>query len=159
VFKRTFFCCFLLLVGCSGRKDAEVRIALGSPGTQSIDMPAMLAQELGFYKEAGLNVTLIEFQGGSKALESMMGGSADVVCEFYDHTIQMAAEGKDFAGLRRDAEFPGYGPRVAQHRQHRGTAREDGRSDHARLLVAHDSQLPTGQAWNETGRCEHNIDR
>jgi len=96
-----------LLTGCSGRKEAEARIALGSPGTQSIDMPAMLAQELGFYKDAGLNVTLIEFQGGSKALESMMGGSADVVCGFYDHTIQMAAEGKSLRAFVVMLNFPG----------------------------------------------------
>lgn len=67
----------------------------------------MLAQELGFYKDAGLNVSQIEFQGGAKALEAMMGGSADVVCGFYDHTIQMAAEGKDLRAFVAILRYPG----------------------------------------------------
>jgi NitT/TauT family transport system substrate-binding protein len=110
---RALFCfflagSFLLLAGCGNPKHVEVRIALGSPGTQSISMPTMLAQELGFYKEAGLNVTLIEFQGGAKALESLMGGSADVVSGFYDHTIQMAAEGKQLRAFVAMLNFPGW---------------------------------------------------
>jgi NitT/TauT family transport system substrate-binding protein len=100
--------CFLMLAGCGVRKQTEVRIALGAPGTQSISLPTMLAQELGFYKEAGLNVTLIEFQGGAKALESMMGGSADVVSGFYDHTIQMAAEGKNLRAFVAMLSYPGW---------------------------------------------------
>ncbi len=76
----------------------------------------MLAQELGFYKEEGLNVTLVEFQGGAKALEAMMGGSADVVSGFYDHTIQMAAEGKELRAFVAMLNFPGIvlvSPRIA----------------------------------------------
>jgi sulfonate transport system substrate-binding protein len=106
VLKRTFFCCFLLLAGCSARKDAEVRIAVGGQGTQ-VNLPAMVAQELGFYKEAGLNVLLTEFPGGAKALEAVMGGSADVVCGSYDHTIQMAAQGKDLRAFVAMLNFPG----------------------------------------------------
>ncbi len=120
---RTLFCSLLLLAGCGSRQGAEVRIALGAPGTQSISLPTMLTQELGFYKEAGLNVTLIEFQGGAKALEAMMGGSADVVSGFYDHTIQMAAEGKDLRAFVAMLNFPGWvlvSPKIASIEELRG---------------------------------------
>jgi NitT/TauT family transport system substrate-binding protein len=116
-------CSFLLLAGCGGRKDAEVRIALGAPATQSISLPTTLAQELGFYKQAGLNVSLTEFQGGAKALEAMMGGSADVVSGFYDHTIQMAAEGKDLRAFVAMLNYPGWvlvSPRIASIEELRG---------------------------------------
>jgi len=98
--------CFLLLAGCSGRKEPEVRIAIGGQA-QLIYLPATLAQELGFYKNAGLNVTLLDFPGGAKSLEALMGGSTDVVCGFYDHTIQMAAQGKDLQAFVAMLRYPG----------------------------------------------------
>jgi NitT/TauT family transport system substrate-binding protein len=106
VLQRLLFCSFLFLTGCAARKAQEVRIAVGGQA-QLIYLPAALAQELGFYKDAGLNVSQIEFQGGAKALEAMMGGSADVVCGFYDHTIQMAAEGKNLRAFVAILRYPG----------------------------------------------------
>jgi NitT/TauT family transport system substrate-binding protein len=98
--------CLLLLAGCSGRKAPEVRIAVGGQA-QLIYLPVTLAEELGYYKDAGLNVTLLDFPGGAKALEALMGGSADVVCGFYDHTIQMAAQGKDLRAFVAMLRYPG----------------------------------------------------
>jgi NitT/TauT family transport system substrate-binding protein len=95
-----------LLAGCGGRKAAEVKIAIGGQA-QLIYLPATLAQELGYYKDAGLNVTLLDFPGGAKSLEALMGGSADVVCGFYDHTIQMAAQGKNLLAFVAMVRSPG----------------------------------------------------
>ena len=97
--------CLLLLAGCS-RRPAEIRIAIGGQA-QLIYLPVTLAQELGFYKAAGLNVTLLDFPGGAKALEALMGGGTDVVCGFYDHTIQMAAQGKDLQAFVAMLRYPG----------------------------------------------------
>ncbi len=98
--------CLLFLAGCSARRPAEVKIAIGGQA-QLIYLPATLAESLGFYKDAGLNVTLLDFPGGAKALEALMGGSADVVCGFYDHTIQMAAQGKDLRAFVAMLRYPG----------------------------------------------------
>jgi NitT/TauT family transport system substrate-binding protein len=95
-----------MLAGCSGPKQQEVRIAIGGQA-QLIYLPVTLAQELGYYKDAGLNSTLLDFPGGAKALEALMGGSADVVCGFYDHTIQMAAQGKDLLAFVAMLRYPG----------------------------------------------------
>lgn len=59
------------------------------------------------YKEEGVQVTLLDFPGGAKALEAVMGGSADVVCGFYDHTIQMAAQGKNLRAFVAMLRYPG----------------------------------------------------
>jgi NitT/TauT family transport system substrate-binding protein len=106
VLKRTFFCSLLMLAGCGGKKPADVKIAIGGQ-VQLIYLPATLAQELGYYKDAGLNVTLLDFPGGAKALEALMGGSADVVCGFYEHTVQMAAQGKDLRAFVAMLRYPG----------------------------------------------------
>jgi NitT/TauT family transport system substrate-binding protein len=64
-------------------------------------------QQLGFYQEEGLDVELQDFAGGSKALEALVGGSADVVSGFYDHTIQMAADGRHLIAFVSMLRFPG----------------------------------------------------
>lgn len=105
---------FVILVGfgvlpsCAGRPSSRhpVRIAIGGQ-RQLIYLPTTLAQELGFYRDAGLDVELQDMAGGSKALEAMLGGSADVVSGFYDHTIQMAAEGRELTAFVTMLRYPG----------------------------------------------------
>jgi sulfonate transport system substrate-binding protein len=83
-----------------------VRIAVGGQ-TQLIYLPTTLAQELGFYQEEGIAAELEDFAGGAKALQALVGGSADVVSGFYDHTIQMAAEGRELVAFVTMLRFPG----------------------------------------------------
>ncbi|PYT15473.1 MAG: ABC transporter substrate-binding protein [Acidobacteria bacterium] len=74
---------------------------------QLIYLPATMAQELGMYREEGLNVTIQDFPGGAKSLEALLGGSADVVCGFYEHTIQMAAQGRELRAFVAMLRYPG----------------------------------------------------
>ena len=90
--------------GTAGR--IAVRLAVGGQN-QMVYLPTTLAQELGFYREEGLDVELQDFQGGAKALQALLGGSADVVSGFYDHTIQMAAEGRELTAFVTMLRFPG----------------------------------------------------
>jgi NitT/TauT family transport system substrate-binding protein len=85
----------------------EVRLAVGGQA-QFVYLPTTLARQLGFYQAERLQVTLLDFQGGSKALEALLGGSADVVSGFYDHTIQMAAEGKELQAFVCILRSPGF---------------------------------------------------
>ena len=96
-------------VACGARSDPglrTVRIAVGGQ-TQLIYLPTTLARELGFYREEGIEAELEDFAGGAKALQALVGGSADVVSGFYDHTIQMAAEGRAFVAFVSMLRFPG----------------------------------------------------
>jgi sulfonate transport system substrate-binding protein len=99
----------LLLAGCGARTASgplQVRLAVGGQA-QLIYLSATLAQELGFYKDEGLAVSIEDFPGGAKALEALLGGSADVVCGFYDHAIQMAAQGKQVRAFVSILRYPG----------------------------------------------------
>jgi NitT/TauT family transport system substrate-binding protein len=84
----------------------HVRVAVGGQ-TQLIYLPTTLAKELGFYREEGIDAELEDFAGGAKALQALVGGSADVVSGFYDHTIQMAAEGRQYIAFVSMLRFPG----------------------------------------------------
>lgn len=101
----------IVAVACRRSSDRaattpHVRIAIGGQN-QLVYLPTTLAQELGFYRDEGLDVTLEDLAGGSKALEALVGGSADVVSGFYDHTIQMAADGRPLVAFVSMLRFPG----------------------------------------------------
>src|SRR6476620_9695557 len=95
----------LLVTGC-GRREPEIRIAVGG-AEQLVYLPTTLAQQLGFYEAEGVRVKLESFPGGAKALQALLGGSADVVSGFYDHTLQMAADGRELVAFVTMLRFPG----------------------------------------------------
>lgn len=70
-------------------------------------LPLTLTERLGYFKEQGLNVTITDFGGGAKSLQSLIGGSADVVTGAYEHTIRMQSKGQDIAAVLELGRFPG----------------------------------------------------
>jgi NitT/TauT family transport system substrate-binding protein len=98
----------VLLLGSCARHEsaAPVRLAVGGQA-QLIYLVATLADTLGYYKDESLAVTIQDFPGGAKSLEALLGGSSDVVCGFYDHTIQMAAQGKNVRAFLSVLRYPG----------------------------------------------------
>src|ERR1043166_5618616 len=67
----------------------KVSIAVGGAGCLCY-LPTMLAKQLGEYDKAGLDVELINFKGGSQALQAVIGGSADVVSGYHAHSGNLA---------------------------------------------------------------------
>ena len=57
-------------------------------------LPLTIAESLGYFKAEGLDVTIADFAGGSRALQAMVGGSADVVSGAFEHTINMQLKGQ-----------------------------------------------------------------
>ena len=55
-------------------------------------LPLTVAERKGYFKEEGLEVDIPDFPGGARALQAMVGGSADMVSGAYEHTINMAAK-------------------------------------------------------------------
>ncbi|WP_408015466.1 ABC transporter substrate-binding protein [Ramlibacter monticola] len=55
-------------------------------------LPLTISEQLGYFKAEGLDVEIADFAGGAKALEALVGGSADVVSGAYEHTIHMQAK-------------------------------------------------------------------
>ena len=61
--------------------------------------PLTIAEKLGYFEEAGLNLEIIDVAGGGKALEALVGGSAEVTAGAFDHTIQMQAKNQVIVGV------------------------------------------------------------
>jgi NitT/TauT family transport system substrate-binding protein len=81
-----------LLVGAQGLEKKDVHIAVGGKASLYY-LPLTIAEQLGYFKEEGLNVSIADFAGGSQALRAVVGGSADVVSGAYEHTLNMQPKG------------------------------------------------------------------
>jgi len=57
-------------------------------------LPLTIAEQKGFFKDEGLDVEIVDFAGGSKALAAVVGGSADVVSGAFEHTVNMQFKGQ-----------------------------------------------------------------
>ncbi len=69
----------------------DVTIAVGGKSLYYY-LPLSIAEQLGYFKDEGLNVKIVDFQGGSRSLQAVVGGSADVVSGAFEHTISMQAK-------------------------------------------------------------------
>jgi NitT/TauT family transport system substrate-binding protein len=71
----------------------KVSIAVGGKNLLYY-LPLTIAEQLGYFKDEGLQVEISDFAGGAKALQALVGGSADVVSGAYEHTINMHSKGQ-----------------------------------------------------------------
>src|SRR5712691_4194378 len=84
----------------------KVTIAVGGAACLCY-LPTMLAQELGEYKKAGLDVEIVDFKGGSQSLTAVIGGSADVVSGYFDHCVNLAAKNQSLEDFVVYDRYPG----------------------------------------------------
>ncbi|SDR55123.1 NitT/TauT family transport system substrate-binding protein [Rhizobiales bacterium GAS191] len=83
------------------------RLQLGVGGKQALYyLPLTIAEQLGYFKDEGLDVTINDFGGGAKALQALVGGSVDVVTGAYEHTIDMQSKGQDVRAVIELGRFP-----------------------------------------------------
>src|SRR6185295_18348456 len=73
----------------------DVHIAVGGK-VALYYLPLTITERLGFFKDEGLNVRISDFAGGTRSLEAVVGGSADVVSGSYEHTINMQSKKINF---------------------------------------------------------------
>ena len=87
--------------------QSKVTLAVGG-GSCLCYLPTMLAQALGEFEKAGVNVEVVDFKGGSESLKAVIGGSADVVSGYFDHCVNLAAKGQHLQSFVVYDRFPGF---------------------------------------------------
>ena len=70
-------------------------------------LPLTIADRQGYFKAEGLDVELLDFPGGAKALQALLGGSVDVVSGAYEHTISQQAKGQNIEALFLQGKYAG----------------------------------------------------
>ena len=86
---------------------AKVRLAVGGQAALYY-LPLVVTDRLGLFREAGIGVEISDFAGGSRSLQALVGGSADVVTGAFDHTIQMQAKNQPVVAVVELGQFPGF---------------------------------------------------
>jgi NitT/TauT family transport system substrate-binding protein len=85
----------------------KLRLAVG--GKSAIFyLPLSVTERLGYFKDAGLEVEIADVQSGARALQSLVGGSAEVGVGTFDHTIQMQAKNQPVAAVVQYGRYPGF---------------------------------------------------
>ncbi len=80
------------LVRAQAVEKPKLTIAVGGKNLLYY-LPLTIAETQGYFKAEGLDVTIVDFAGGSKALQAVVGGSADVVSGAFEHTLIMQPKG------------------------------------------------------------------
>ena len=68
-------------------------------------LPLTVAERKGYFKDEGLEVEIPDFPGGARALQAMVGGSADMVSGAYEHTINMVAKKQPIKAVVLQAKY------------------------------------------------------
>jgi len=76
-------------------EKSKVTIAVGGKNLFYY-LPLTIAERQGYFKDEGLDVQIVDFAGGAKALQAVVGGSADVVSGAYEHTLALQAKGQQY---------------------------------------------------------------
>jgi NitT/TauT family transport system substrate-binding protein len=94
------------VLGAAAGTLTPVTITLGS--YLITYLPVLLAAQLGYYRDHGLNVTVQNIRGGGgKAMQALLGGSTDIVAGYFDHTVEVRAQHQDVVSFVLMSRYPG----------------------------------------------------
>ncbi len=84
---------FPSIVSAQALERKKVTIAVGGKNLLYY-LPLTIAEQKKFFEQEGLDVNIVDFAGGARALQAVVGGSADVVSGAFEHNINMQAKGQ-----------------------------------------------------------------
>jgi NitT/TauT family transport system substrate-binding protein len=86
--------------GAFAQAPEKTKLTIGVGGTTLFYyLPLTIAEQKGYFKDEGLEVEIPDFAGGAKALQALIGGSADLVSGAYEHTITQQAKGQNIEAV------------------------------------------------------------
>lgn len=92
--------------GSSSGSKIPLKIMVGGLSKQ-IYLPNMLTQQLGYFSQQGLDVTLIDEASGQSAEDEVLAGQVDAGSGSYNHTQELQAKGKDMMSVVQLGLAPG----------------------------------------------------
>src|SRR5450755_3115806 len=86
-------------------EKSKVSVAVGGKASFYY-LPLTIAEQLGYFKDEGIELEISDFEGGSKALQAVVGGSADVVSGAWENTIDQQPKGLNLQGFVLQGRYP-----------------------------------------------------
>jgi len=97
-----------LVVGAASSAYAADKITIMVGGYEKqIYLPAKLAEALGYFKDEGLDVELLNEAAGVDAENQLLAGAVEGVVGFYDHAVDLQAKGKFVESVVQFSQAPG----------------------------------------------------
>jgi NitT/TauT family transport system substrate-binding protein len=85
----------------------KTKIALSVGGKAAFYyLPLTISEQLGYFKAEGLDVEISDFAGGARALQAVVGGSADVCSGAFEHTINLQSKNQMFQAFVLQGRAP-----------------------------------------------------
>jgi sulfonate transport system substrate-binding protein len=100
------FLAFAMATSTCAHAADKIRIMVGGVEKQ-IYLPAKLAEQLGYFKDEGLDVELLTEPSGVNAEDELLAGAVQGVVGFYDHTIDLQSKGKFVESIVQLSDAPG----------------------------------------------------
>ena len=89
-------------------EKTKISIAVGGKAAFYY-LPLTISEQLGYFKTEGLDVEISDFAGGARALQAVVGGSADICSGAFEHTINLQAKNQ----MYRAFVLQGRAPQIA----------------------------------------------
>ncbi len=96
--------CMLITASAQTPEKKKLTIAVGGKSLFYY-LPLTIAERNGYFKDEGLEVEIPDFAGGAKALQALVGGSADYVSGAFEHTINMQAKKQPIRAVVLQASY------------------------------------------------------
>lgn len=93
------------MVRAQSAEKKEVTIAVGGQALIYY-LPLSIAALRGYFDDEGLDVNIVDFAGGSRALQAVVGGSADIVSGAFEHTINLQSKGQFYRAFVQQGQAP-----------------------------------------------------
>src|ERR1700688_3277677 len=97
---------FALTTSTCAQAADRIRIMVGGVEKQ-IYLPAKLAEQLGYFKDEGLDVELLTEPAGVNAEDELLAGAVQGCVGFYAHTIDLQSKGKFVESVVQLSQAPG----------------------------------------------------
>jgi NitT/TauT family transport system substrate-binding protein len=96
------------VMATAGSANAADKITIMVGGYEKqIYLPAKLAEALGYFKDEGLDVELLNEPAGVDAENQLLAGAVQAVVGFYDHCVDLQAKGKFVESVVQFSQAPG----------------------------------------------------
>jgi len=95
-----------LHAGTTASAHEKITIIVGGYEKQ-IYLPAKLTESLGYFKDEGLDVELLNEAAGVDAENEMLAGTVQGVVGFYDHCVDLQGKGKFVESVVQFSQAPG----------------------------------------------------
>ena len=102
----TLFSAALITAPVAQAADNKITIMVGGIN-KLIYLPPKLAENLGYFKDEGLDVELQSQQAGVDAENELLAGAVQAVVGYYDHSIDLQSKGKEVTSITQLLVVPG----------------------------------------------------